>query len=150
MIGIYGQSGRVWVLQRQWSDHAFNRCHFPHHLWGPKDEDTLIGSAGPPCETWSRARQRQVAGIKCPRPVQTRARPEGRLDLDLKEDLTSPLKKVDSRQTSFGSRLLGITMKLLAVAVRCGAWLPVLSILQKLGQTTSTPHCGVSRSQSCF
>ena len=68
--------------------------------------------AGPPCETWSRARGKQLAsGEHGPRVVRSNESPFGRRCLTLREDV----------QVSFGSRLLGVTMRLFCVALVNGA-----------------------------
>lgn len=64
--------------------------------------------AGPPCETWSRARGRALSdGTLGPRVVRTNARPYGKVDLTRKED----------EQVTFGSRLLAVALKLTCVAL---------------------------------
>ena len=70
----------------------------------------LLG--GPPCETWSRARGRQLRnGKPGPRRVRSVLRPQGRLDLKYREDV----------QVRFGSRLLGVAIRLLYIAALTGA-----------------------------
>lgn len=67
---------------------------------------------GPPCETWSRARGKQLSsGETGPRIVRSNESPFGRRCLTLQEDV----------QVSFGSRLLGVTMRLFCVALVNGA-----------------------------
>ena len=68
--------------------------------------------AGPPCETWSRARGTALAdGSKGPRVVRTQQRPSGILSLTKAED----------KQVLLGSRLLGIAVHLLVIALCVGA-----------------------------
>ena len=64
------------------------------------EENVLQGIvAGPPCETWSRARGNPLCeGTSGPRVVRTNARPYGRVGLARKED----------EQVTFGSRLLAL------------------------------------------
>ena len=73
------------------------------------EENVLQGIvAGPPCETWSRARGKPLSdGTSGPRVVRTNARPYGRVDLTRKED----------EQVTFGSRLLAVAVKLLCIAL---------------------------------
>ena len=67
---------------------------------------------GPPCETWSRARGVALEdGTTGPRIVRSLRYPFGKPELTASED----------RQTSFGSRLLGVTLRLLVVALITGA-----------------------------
>ena len=78
----------------------FRRAFFEDVIWG------FLG--GPPCETWSRARGRMLEGrVAGPRRVRQTCRPTGRLDLTAKED----------QQVRFGSRLLGVAVKMLFLAV---------------------------------
>lgn len=77
----------------------FKRAFCEDVIWG------FLG--GPPCETWSRARGRQlVTGESGPRRVRQVERPMGRLDLTEKED----------RQVRLGSRLLGVAIRMLFLA----------------------------------
>ena len=64
--------------------------------------------AGPPCETWSVARGEHGGG---PRIVRTAAVPYGHRYLTRKESL----------QVLLGSGLLGVTVRLLLIAIFCGA-----------------------------
>lgn len=76
------------------------------------EQGLIVGFlAGPPCETWSRARQRAIVDGRGPRPVRSMTQPHGPRFLTYKE----------GRQVSFGSKLLSITWRLAAVAMRCGA-----------------------------
>ena len=72
-------------------------------------EDVLLGFiGGPPCETWSRARGSLLPdGRPGPRVVRSMARPMGLLGLTMKEH----------DQVAFGSRLLGIMLRLMVVAL---------------------------------
>ena len=75
-------------------------------------ENVLLGFiGGPPCETWSRARGTILSdGQPGPRIVRSLARPMGLLGL----------RKREHEQVVFGSRLLGITLKLMTIALRTG------------------------------
>ena len=75
-------------------------------------EGLLVGFlAGPPCETWSRARQNQLDGKRYPRPVREIGRPCGLRSLTYREH----------KQVSFGNRLLAITWRLTVAALCAGA-----------------------------
>ena len=65
--------------------------------------------AGPPCETWSRARENHVQGG--PRPVRRRGFPYGLHNLTYKEH----------RQVTVGSMLLGISFRLMLLSLLFGA-----------------------------
>ena len=68
--------------------------------------------AGPPCETWSRARGTVLPDGKLgPRKVRSQQRPSGLLNLTKAED----------RQVRFGTRLLGIAIGLMVIALITGA-----------------------------
>lgn len=70
----------------------------------------LLGfMAGPPCETWSRARAVQCEGG--PRMVRSCARPQGVLHLTKRESL----------QVELGNRLLAVAVLLIWTALLCGA-----------------------------
>ena len=75
-------------------------------------EDVLLGFlAGPPCESWSRARGRTLAnGCPGPRRLRTVHRPMGKLDLTSRED----------QQVRIGNRLLGVAIRLLYTAALTG------------------------------
>ena len=62
-------------------------------------------AAGPPCETWSRARENQLSTGDGPRPVRTIAVPEGKPQLSLRE----------IQQVLFGNQLLAISVLLLVL-----------------------------------
>ena len=62
-------------------------------------------AAGPPCETWSRAREHQLEQGWGPRPVRAIDSPEGLSQLSLKE----------ARQVLFGNQLLSIATLLLTL-----------------------------------
>ena len=67
---------------------------------------------GPPCETWSKARNVELEdGSRGPRVVRTLAAPWGKTDLTAAED----------QQTTFGNRLLGVALKMFVVALVTGA-----------------------------
>ena len=70
----------------------------------------LVGwVAGPPCETWSKARKHELPGG--PRPVRSQQMPFGLQDLTYKEHI----------QVSIGSLLLGISFTLFWYSVLSGA-----------------------------
>ena len=72
----------------------------------------LVGFlAGPPCETWSRARQHRLEGKNSPRPVRELGRPCGLRSLTYREH----------KQVSFGNCLLAITWRLAVTALCSGA-----------------------------
>ena len=62
-------------------------------------------AAGPPCETWSRAREHQLTTGDGPRPVRSADQPEGLSQLSLRE----------LRQVLFGSQLLAVAAVLLTL-----------------------------------
>ena len=62
-------------------------------------------AAGPPCETWSRAREHQLTTGDGPRPVRSGEQPEGLSQLSLRE----------LRQVLFGSQLLAVSAVLLTL-----------------------------------
>ena len=76
------------------------------------EENVIQGIvAGPPCETWSRARGQPLPdGSSGPRVLRTNAKPFGKLDLSKRED----------EQVTFGTRLLAVAVKLLCVALAHG------------------------------
>ena len=67
--------------------------------------------AGPPCETWSKARANAVEGERCPRVVRTASRPFGKKDLTRREH----------NQVDLGSGLLGVALHLVSISICCGA-----------------------------
>ena len=83
--------------------------------------------AGPPCETWSRARGKELSdGTAGPRVVRTNSRPYGRVDLSKRED----------DQVTFGSRLLAVAVKLLCVALVHGK----TGVLEHPAAEDNEPH----------
>ena len=75
-------------------------------------DSSVASVGGPPCDTWSRARGVALEdGNTGPRIVRSLRYPFGKPELTASED----------RQTSFGSRLLGVTLRLLVVALITGA-----------------------------
>ena len=67
--------------------------------------------AGPPCETWSKARAVAVEGGRHPRVVRTRTCPQGRLDMTFREH----------QQVALGSGLLGVALRLVAISICSGS-----------------------------
>ena len=65
--------------------------------------------AGPPCETWSKARFAEIDGG--PRPVRSVARPQG----------LQNLTKRETQQVSIGNQLLAVALKLFWIAIMSGS-----------------------------